>query len=297
MANYTKVAVAGATGNLGPVVVAKLAEAGFHVTVLSRSGTFDSVQSRVKVTKVDYHSQESVIAALQGQDVLVSNLPNHGDQPKLIDAAIAAGVKRFIPSEFGSNVYGNDKTAALPVFQGKKVTQDYLKKMSSEISWTVIINGALLDWGIMVGFLVNARGGPSREFDDGEAIRSMTTRADVGSAIVGVLNNPETTHNRAVYVQSASTSQHKLRDIALKLNPALQYQGVNVDSVEVERQAYHSLATGSPEQVESAMLDFIAISIFRDGYGSDWAQNNDNELLGIQELSEKELEGVVAQYI
>lgn len=43
---------------------------------------------------------------LHGIDVVVSTLagPAFGLQPHLIEAAIAAGVKRIVPSEFGSDI-------------------------------------------------------------------------------------------------------------------------------------------------------------------------------------------------
>lgn len=97
MAAYNKVAVAGATGNLGPSVVQELVKAGFEVTTISKSGKTDGLPSAVKTIKVDYSSQESLTSAFKGQDAVISLLPDHGAQDGLIDAAIAAGVKRFIP--------------------------------------------------------------------------------------------------------------------------------------------------------------------------------------------------------
>ena len=97
MAPYTKVVVAGATGNLGPSVVKELVDAGFQVTTLSQSGKTEGLPSNVKTIKVDYSSQDSLTEVFKSQDAVVSLLPDHGTQNGLIDAAIAAGVKRFIP--------------------------------------------------------------------------------------------------------------------------------------------------------------------------------------------------------
>ena len=43
------------------------------------------------------------------------------------------------------------------------------------------------------------------------------------------------------------------------------------------------------------MLNFIKISIFREGYGNLWNDKNDNELLGVKGLSESELEDLIAK--
>lgn len=68
----------------------------------------------------DYSSHEDLVSAFKGQDAVVSTVgaPALGDQIKLINAAIEAGVKYFIPSEFGGNTL-NEKTAKLAVF-GKR---------------------------------------------------------------------------------------------------------------------------------------------------------------------------------
>jgi hypothetical protein len=61
-------------------------------------------------------------------------------QPRLIDAAIEAGVKRFIPSEFGADTL-NEKSRLLPVYPGKVTTFDHLieKCREGKVEWTAII--------------------------------------------------------------------------------------------------------------------------------------------------------------
>lgn len=269
--------------------------AGFTVTVLSRSGSTSSLPSGVKVVQVDYDSQDSLVAALRGQDVFVSNIPNHGDQPKLIDAAIAAGVKRFLPSEFGSNIAGNENVQKLPVFQGKLKTQGYLQDKKDQISYTLVVTGAFLDWGLKVGFLVNVKGGATRIFNGGDEPRSMTTLDDIGKAVVGVLRHPEETKNRTVYVHSATVSQNQLLELAKRKNPSLAPEVQEVDTRDVLKDSHDALGQKDAD-IGTAMRGFIVVSIFQDGYGGLFAKN-DNELLGIDEKSDSELEALVAQYV
>ena len=294
--SYQKIAIAGATGNLGPTIVKGLVDAGFEVTVLSQSGNTSSLPSTVETIKVDYSSQDSLVAALKGQDAFVSNIPKHGQQPSLIDAAIAAGVKRFIPSEFGSNISGNANTAALPVFEGKKITQEYLQQKSNEISYTLINNGLFLDWGIQVGLLLNLKGDPTRVFDAGNDKHSFTLLSDVAQAVVGVLKHPKETHNRAVYVQSAALSQNEAIDIAQKAKPDVKIQRQDASVKELLETSHKQLAQGG-EQIGAAMLGFIITSIFGDSkeYGNLWNEKNDNELLGIKEKTAEELKTLIAE--
>lgn len=158
---YNTVAVAGATGNLGPSLVDALIDAGYQVTILSRNDKQYTTNDKVsQVVKVDYSSAESLTAALKGQDVVVSNLPNHDQQEVLLQAAIAAGVQRFLPSEFGCNVSGNSNTAALPVFKDGKVPfQKHIEQYRDKISYTLVVTGLFLDWCLEKQFNINLKVG------------------------------------------------------------------------------------------------------------------------------------------
>ena len=131
-------------------MVTELVNAGFKVTVLTRESSDSKVPDGVAVKKVDYTSVDSLKPALEGQDAVVSVLGTMatGNQQPLIDAAIAVGVKRFIPSEFGVNtrkVIGKPLGGVL----GTKIkTVDYLEEKAKEnpnFTWTGISNGFFFD--------------------------------------------------------------------------------------------------------------------------------------------------------
>lgn len=102
-----------ATGNVGSGVLPELLKSNFNITVLSREGSSAVFPEGVKVVKTDY-SISSLTKALTGQDAVVSMLPivALAEQQKVAEAALAAGVKRFIPSEFGSDT----AVSAVPFF-------------------------------------------------------------------------------------------------------------------------------------------------------------------------------------
>lgn len=66
-------------------------------------------------------------------------------QQKLIDAAVDAGVKRFIPSEFGNNTADDRVRALAPLLDGKKANVDYLKERQDRLTWTALITGPFFD--------------------------------------------------------------------------------------------------------------------------------------------------------
>ena len=64
-----------------------------------------------------------------------------------IDAAVKAGVKRFIPSELSTNTLSDAVRQLVPVFGAKKAILDYLKdRESSGLTWTGLSGGLMLDW-------------------------------------------------------------------------------------------------------------------------------------------------------
>ena len=122
------------------------------VTVLSRQSSPSRValQNGVNVITAHYDSVESLAAAFQGADVVVTTVGASGLalQVTMIEAAIRAGVKRFIPSEFGADTL-NERSRTLPVYRTKVDTLELLKAKAAEglIEWTAVFGGPFLDWG------------------------------------------------------------------------------------------------------------------------------------------------------
>jgi nucleoside-diphosphate-sugar epimerase len=108
--NDPTIVIAGATGNLGGRIAKALLERGASVRALVRHGaTRDKLErlQRVGVTiaNVDFSSASQVALACSGAACVVSALAGLRDviveaQTGLLDAAVKAGVPRFIPSDF-----------------------------------------------------------------------------------------------------------------------------------------------------------------------------------------------------
>ncbi|KAF7864417.1 hypothetical protein EAF04_006551 [Stromatinia cepivora] len=296
MSGIKKVVLAGASGNLGPAILDQLVKAGYKVTVLTRQSSTHKFPSPVIVKPVDYESLESLTSALTGQDAVVSTLGSNvlDKQLLLVEAAAKAHIKRFIPSEFGSNT-PRENTGALPVFQPKVAVQNALKKhVSSGMSYTLVVNGPFFDWGIMVGFVMSAKGKSITLYDGGDRTFSTTTLPDIGRAVVGVLKHPEETKNRAVYVQSYATTLKNLSAIGKKVLGSDGWTE-NVASVDdIVAGAWEELKKPQPNPDKFA-LQFIIASIWGEGYGSHFEAYHklDNDLLGIKQLTEHELEELI----
>ncbi|CAI9629927.1 hypothetical protein GT037_007267 [Alternaria burnsii] len=221
MSSFKNVMVIGAGGNLGPAILyALLHHSSFNTTVLSREGSSSTFPPGVKVLRADYNSMDSLKTAFMGQDVVVSLVAGAvlGNQNNLIDAAIAAGVKRFLPSEFGSNTTDARTRAIVPMYKSKVETVDYLKSKESEISWTSIVTGPFFDWGLKVGFLgFDAAHKVATLYEDGTAKFSSTNLHTIGLAVVKALENAEGTKNQYVFVSGFQTSQKEILEVAEKV--------------------------------------------------------------------------------
>ncbi|CZT14705.1 related to 2`-hydroxyisoflavone reductase [Ramularia collo-cygni] len=306
MPPYQTIALAGCNGNLGPSILQALINDAypFTITILSQTGKSplpnNLLPPSIKIQKVDYTSTPSLISALQGQEALISLLPDFSLQPKLIDAAIVAGVKHFIPSEFGSNTL-HPQTAALPLFRDKISTREYLQSKSREIGWTVIINGLLLDWGLESGFWMTFPPLPTKIYDDGNVKHSTTLRSHVGKAVVSILKNPRAaTNHRVLYIQSTALSQNHILEIFKKRNPGVEIPTVAVRTEEILEKSLEGFRKGpggGGQEFVEAIMGLLIVSIFREGYGNDWSGGNDNSLVGVEELGEEEVEEVVGRFL
>src|SRR5271166_3345226 len=106
----TTIAVAGATGHLGGRIVNALLDRGAHVRALVRAGTDSDKLAKlqrpgVTPAQADMSNVSELTQACAGASCVVSALQGLRDvmidaKSVLLDAAIAAGVPRFIPSDF-----------------------------------------------------------------------------------------------------------------------------------------------------------------------------------------------------
>ncbi|EGU73272.1 hypothetical protein HZS61_007252 [Fusarium oxysporum f. sp. conglutinans] len=117
-------------------------------SVLTRGTKSTTFDPSFKVVSIDYSSVESLTSALQGQDAVVSVVGMEAleGQTILIDAAIAAGVKHFIPADYGA-VSTNPKLHEYPFYSTVGKIQKYLaeKSKSTGLSYTVLSTGAFTD--------------------------------------------------------------------------------------------------------------------------------------------------------
>ncbi|KIX02351.1 uncharacterized protein Z518_08292 [Rhinocladiella mackenziei CBS 650.93] len=248
-----KVAVVGGSGATGPPVVQALLQAQFEVSVLSRESSTATFPEGVKVIKTNY-SHNSLVAALKGQEAVVSTISTFSLAPQIaiIDAAIEAGVRRFLPSEFGvdtsSRALGE---GGLPPALTKTETVAYLKsKESTGMTWTAVIVGAFFDWSfakpITLGW--NLPENTATIFDGGDIEFEATNLAQIGRAVAAILSaqHMDKTANQYVYINSFTTTQNEMLKIFEKLG-GKKYQVKHVKADDFNKSALEKMQS-DPDQ-------------------------------------------------
>ncbi|KAJ4400757.1 hypothetical protein N0V85_005679 [Neurospora sp. IMI 360204] len=269
------VAVLGGTGNLGTHIVRALLVGGFTVTILTRPGSTSPRPSfspyTVPFTEVDYSSPSSLRDALQGQDAVVSVLATTvvQEQKKIIDAAIEAGVKRFVPSEFGVNTRkaGIERTRIGELLAGKRGVVDYLISKAGEgLSWTGLSTGLFFD---PVHVLSNGLGGidvkngKATIIDSGNEPWPASLRSHVGRAVSEILRHPDLTKNQYLSTASFNVSQNQLVKIVEELT-GKKLEVTHVSSKDIFKQGEEKLARGD----YSAFVEFLKVHFLADGAGN-----------------------------
>ena len=144
--------LAGATGRLGGLIARSLRDRGARVRAIVRPGTAPGKalqlrQSGVAIAEADYGNAAQLARACEGGSCVVSALAGLRDvivdaQTQLLEAAVAAGVPRFIPSDFAIDFYkmpdGGNRNLDL--------RREFAARLdAASISATSVLNGMFAD--------------------------------------------------------------------------------------------------------------------------------------------------------
>ncbi|KAH8745960.1 hypothetical protein BGZ57DRAFT_836676 [Hyaloscypha finlandica] len=142
-----KIAVAGGSGQVGQEVVDALVATKRHeIVTLSRNAAAGDSANGVTWRAVNYDDKSQLIESLRGIHTVLSftQVMDYTPQENLIDAAIAAGVKRFAPSQWGSA-----STIDMPWWAGKDKIKEYLEKVNENgkvLEYSLFQPGLFLDY-------------------------------------------------------------------------------------------------------------------------------------------------------
>jgi hypothetical protein len=273
---------------------------GYQVTILTRDTTrLVDLPLVIRTQRVDYDSDFMLTRALHGPDALVSTVAMSAisNQPRLIDAAIAAGVKYFIPAEHTVN--SRDAAAqAQPMMASVVAIQKYLATKEDQISWFVINCGALLEFVLDHPVILDFAQRSATLWDGGDGGISLSNIPLLVRTVSAVLRDPDRVANHRLKVHGGTISQNRALEIAKQASGG----ALNVeerDSQAAYSDSMASLNDGAalpPEQLMSAMLTAYNSAGFGklcDGHFESAYTAPDNAWLGIDEFTSAEIEEAI----
>jgi uncharacterized protein YbjT (DUF2867 family) len=232
------------------------------VSILSRTNSNAIFPSNVKVIKVDYSDKSALTKALVGQDVVISTVGAEGLAndfgTTLVEAAIDADVKLFIPSEFGAD-YDDPICTTVPVLASKLAVAKLLRQNQSRISHTIITPGMFLDWGFDNGFL--GFDIPNRTvtlYDDGKTRTSGSILPNIAKAVVASIHHPELTLNKRIFIADATFTQQEALVLFEKYTDT-KWTVKHVSTKDTHKEATEKLAKG---KFGEAFADYIRFLVY-----------------------------------
>jgi hypothetical protein len=214
-----------ATGRVGGYFAQALLKTGKHnITAVIRKGSKGTVPSGAKVSEVDFDNEESVIAALTGQQFLVITLSVSAPQDlhsKIVHAAAKAGVPYIMPNSF-SNDFLNESMVKEDMYSALSVAMcDDIQKSGS--SFIALACGFWYQWSIALGdwtFGIDIKNKKATFLDEGNAYLPVSTWDLCGHALANLLSLPisgaevciDNWKNKPLFIASFHVTQRTMLD-------------------------------------------------------------------------------------
>jgi len=285
---FTKVAVIGAGGNLGKHFIQSLLASTnpkFEITAIARAtSSYTAPSENIKVIKQDLTDHSTLVENLRGNEALI--LVQGTDHEFLtvskavIEAAIDAGVKMVMPSDYGSR----DTPIFITAAAFKPMIRDFVKEKASDnkITYTIIKNGAFFDMSFKMAYNIDYAAKKATLFDDGNQKFHTTTYGSIANAIVGVLRAPAQYANKTVYIHDFYTTQRELLSIVeSEVNKdGSKFETTSIDTEELGKNSVEALKRG--ERNMQNIFGAIRSAVWGKEASADWDENDDSQALGLE---------------
>ncbi|MDD2320068.1 MAG: NmrA family NAD(P)-binding protein [Geobacteraceae bacterium] len=217
MTDHTKqrIAVVGATGQVGMALCRGLHRLGHEVLAVSR-GRSESNRQQLEaletlgispVFQPDLKNIDRMAAILSGCDVAVVALRANARlvrelEPPILEAARLAQVRRFVPDEFGTHTKALEYGVGT-LFDAKKEFQE--RVFASGLEWTLVFPGGIFDY-----FLPNLRLFERiTTFGNLQCTFPTHSIEDIGTISARIVTDPRTA-NKAVQLYANVVTQEQL---------------------------------------------------------------------------------------
>ncbi|CAF3477296.1 unnamed protein product [Fusarium graminearum] len=201
-----------------------------RVSVLVRQATLDSAApdkrklvQRIRALNAGTEGADVVAASVEDlaaifkkYDVVVScngmGLPS-GTQAKLLDAVVAAGVKRLFPWQFGMDYDIIGRGSSQDLFDEQLSVRNKLRAQDS-VDWTIVSTGLFMSFLFLADFgVVDLSQKIVRALGSWENEISLTTPQDIGRVTADIILDPRGIARQVVYTAGDTISYGRLADL------------------------------------------------------------------------------------
>lgn len=175
-------------------MVDELLKLGKHeITAITRTESQAKIPDGVKVAKVSYDDHSSLVAALQGQEVLIITMSVQSPSDtsiKLVEAAAEANVPWILPNEWGCDQTNEALANDILLGPGSRAVRKRIDDLGKS-AWIGVACGFWYEFSLggnpdRYGFDFNERS--VTFFDDGTMPLNTTTWPQVGRAVAKLLS-------------------------------------------------------------------------------------------------------------
>ena len=241
-ATSENILVFGGTGFIGQPITEALiaAKPAFNrLGIFTSSATVDTKASYIQLLKEngvevivgDIKSEADILKAYSGFDTVVSAVGRNAiaEQINLIRLAEQTpNIKRFFPSEYGTDIEYGPQSANEKPHQQKLKVRKYFKDEVKRLQYTYIVTGPYADGYISKNGGFNVEEQTAKLLGSGKEKVAMTTMSEyvltfslllagyadiyvsVGKLLVAAVQNPEASLNRALIVNSFTTTPDEI---------------------------------------------------------------------------------------
>ncbi|OJD31376.1 isoflavone reductase family protein [Diplodia corticola] len=226
-----KVLVFGATGVIGRYITNALVNAqppfkriGIYTsadTVERKAAEIQALKNKgVDVFVGSFNDEDKILEVYKGFDTVVSAVGRNviAEQIGLIKLAEQSpSIARFFPSEYGTDIKYGPQSATEKPHQLKLKVRAYLESDAvNRLEYTYLVTGPYADLYIQKSAhapeagTFDVRAKKATLLGDGDGRISLTTMDDVGKLVTAALQHPEHTANRALIVNSFTTTPKEI---------------------------------------------------------------------------------------
>ncbi|KAK1589915.1 NmrA-like family protein [Colletotrichum navitas] len=218
----SKILVFGATGNIGVFITDALLDASppfGQITIFTSPATVEKKASLLdgwrkkgaKIVSGDIDDEEQVKTAYKDADTVISALGRDVIEKQIDLIKLAEetdSVKWFFPSEYGTDIEYNSKSAHEKPHQKKLKVRKYIRENVRRLQYTYLVTGPYADFFFKLAAAAPEAGGFDSAnhkavlVEDGDGKIGLITMKDVGTTLVASLRHPEASFNKALKVQS-----------------------------------------------------------------------------------------------